>query len=143
LEEVRRIVCVEILRQAILSRILNPGERLVEAKVAQELNVSITPVRQAFSTLANQGLLTVFPYKGTYVTIITQEFIDDLAFVREHVEILAIERSFENLFPEDAKHLMNLCKLSDYHFQNGDLYQAIHYDLQFHEFFMSKAKARC
>ncbi|MGE4352973.1 MAG: GntR family transcriptional regulator [Oscillospiraceae bacterium] len=133
-------VC-EILRQAIIGRVLEPGERLVEAKIAQELRVSITPVRQAFSNLANQGLLTVFPYKGTYVTIITQEFINDLAFVREHVELLAIERAFDNIVPDDAKQLNNLCKLSDYHFQNDDLYQAIHYDLQFHEFFISKAQS--
>ena len=118
-------VC-EILRQAIIGRVFEQGDRLVEAKIAQELNVSITPIRQAFSTLANQGLLTIFPYKGTYVTIITKEFVDDLAFMRQKIESLAAV-------------LMNYCKLSDYYFQSGNLYQAIHHDCMFHEFFFTKA----
>ena len=129
----------EILRQAIIGRVFEAGERLVEAKIAQELDVSITPVRQAFSNLATQGLLTVFPYKGSYVTILTQESITDLAFIRRQIEVLAAERSFKNLKPEDCKQLMNICKLSDYHLQAGDLYQSIHYDRLFHEFFVTRA----
>lgn len=129
----------EVLRQAIIGRVFEQGDRLVEAKIAQELNVSITPIRQAFSTLANQGLLTIFPYKGTYVTIITKEFVDDLAFMRLEIESLAAKRAFDRLQPEDAGVLMNYCKLSDYYFQSGNLYQAIHHDCMFHEFFFTKA----
>lgn len=129
----------EILRQAIVGRVFEAGERLVEAKIAQELDVSITPVRQAFSNLATHGLLTVFPYKGSYVTILTQESITDLAFIRRQIEVLAADRSFKNLKPEDCKQLTNICKLSDYHLQAGDLYQSIHYDRLFHEFFVTRA----
>ena len=129
----------EILRQAIIGRVFEAGERLVESKIAQDLNVSITPVRQAFSNLSTQGLLTVFPYKGTYVTILTQESITDLAFVRQQLEMLAADRSFKNLKPEDGKQLINICKLSDYHLQAGNLYQSIHYDRMFHEFFITRA----
>jgi len=129
----------EILRQAIIGRVFEAGERLVEAKIAQDLDVSITPVRQAFANLATQGLLTVFPYKGTYVTILTRESMDDLMLIRGEVEMLATERSFKNLKSEDAKQLMNLSKLSDYYLQAGELYQSIHYDRLFHEFFVAKA----
>lgn len=129
----------EILRQAIIGRVFEAGEHLVEAKVAQDLNVSITPVRQAFSSLATQGLLTVFPYKGSYVTILTQESIADLTFIRLQVESLAVEHSFKNLRSEDAVKIMELCKLSDYHLQVNNLYQSIHCDRLVHEFFVARA----
>lgn len=129
----------EILRQAVIGRVFEAGERLVESKIAADLQVSITPVRQAFTNLATEGLLTVFPYKGTYVTILTQEAIDDLAFVRKHIELLAMDRSFKNLKPEDSQKLMHFCELSDSHFQTGNLYLAIHYDRLFHEFFVSRS----
>ena len=133
-------VC-EIIRQAIIARVFEQGERLVEAKIAQDLNVSITPIRHAFATLANQGLLSIFPYKGTYVTIITEEFMNDLEFIRQEIEGLAAKRAFDNIKSEDATTLLNMCKLSDYYFQSGNLYQAIHHDCIFHEFFISKANS--
>lgn len=68
------------VRQSILTHEFPAGSRLVEAKTSKELNVSITPVREAFARLANQGLLTVFPYKGTYVTIITKQYLEDVYF---------------------------------------------------------------
>ncbi|MGI6029070.1 MAG: GntR family transcriptional regulator [Candidatus Heteroscillospira sp.] len=129
------------IHEAIIEGILKPGERLVEAKIAKELGISITPIRQAFSVLANQGLLTVFPYKGTYVTILTKELIDDLKFARLNLENLAIGKAFPNIVAADAKQLRNFCKLSDFHFQNNELAQAIYYDLQLHEFFICKSQS--
>ena len=64
----------ETIREKILTGEFKPGQRMVEAKVAKSFGVSITPVREAFSTLVKQGLLTTFPYCGTYVTILTYEY---------------------------------------------------------------------
>lgn len=68
------------IRQAILTNEIPAGSRLVEAKTSKDLNVSITPVREAFARLANQGLLTVFPYKGTYVTRHVQGILERRLF---------------------------------------------------------------
>jgi len=130
-------VC-ETIRKAIITKVLTPGEALVEAKVAKELNVSITPVRAAFALLANQGLLTVFPYKGTYVTIITEEYVNDVKFVRKYIETAAIELAFDNLGDDAADYLSNLCMLSDSFFLQGNLYEAINHDILFHSYFFDK-----
>lgn len=49
------------LRKAILSKQLKEGENLTLESVAQQLNVSITPVREAFQILAHDGLIKLRP----------------------------------------------------------------------------------
>lgn len=133
-------VC-ETIRKAIITKVLPPGEALVEAKIAKELNVSITPVRKAFTLLEGQGLLTVFPYKGTYVTIITEEYDNDVKFVREHIETAAAELAFNNFEEGDADYLNSLCELSDSFFQQGNIYEAVNHDILFHSFFFDKGNS--
>ena len=55
------------LRKAILSKQLKEGENLTLENVAQQLNVSITPVREAFQILAHDGLIKLRPNKGAIV----------------------------------------------------------------------------
>jgi len=105
-------VC-ENLRESILDKKLVPGERLVEAKIAQAMHVSITPVRQAIQTLSTQGLLTVFPYKGTYVSHLTREYVADVQRAREMLETAAAELAVPNLKPEDADTMTRLCNKED------------------------------
>lgn len=129
----------ETIREKILTGEFKPGHRMVEAKVAKSFGVSITPVREAFSTLVKQGLLTTFPYCGTYVTILTYEYAYDLIFVRKALETAAAKLAFEHLEPGDAEHLSNLCRLADEKNLSGDHLASIEYDIQFHEFFFHKA----
>ncbi len=55
---------IEELRQAILSRRLKPGERLVEGRLADELGVSRNPVREAIRVLESEGLVEVTARRG-------------------------------------------------------------------------------
>ena len=63
---VRELV-LERLREAILNRTLKPGDRIVEAELAQVFNVSRTPVREALRVLEAEGLLRRIPRKGLFV----------------------------------------------------------------------------
>jgi len=123
-----------ILRRAILTHQLKAGTRLVEAKTSKELNVSITPVRSAFAILSNQGLLTNYPYRGTYVTILSREYVEDIYYLRINLERMSAEKGFPKLTAEDIKYYEQLCELSDAAHDNNDLYGAIHYDMLFHEY---------
>lgn len=55
------------LRHAIITGELAPGSRLVQAALAESLNVSITPVREALRELENQGLVDFDPFRGASV----------------------------------------------------------------------------
>lgn len=121
------------LRRRIYTQQLPEGARLVEAKISKELSVSITPVREAFARLANQGLLTVFPYKGTYVTVVTKEYVRDLYYLRRHLETMAADLGFPHLTDEDIRWYEDIVLESDRAFDQQDLYTSINCDVQFHE----------
>lgn len=75
------------LRKAILSKQMEEGENLSLESMAQQLNVSITPVREAFQILARDGLIKLRPNKGAIVLGITETYI------REHYQLRAILES--------------------------------------------------
>ncbi|MDK2836676.1 MAG: hypothetical protein PWP21_1453, partial [Thermosediminibacterales bacterium] len=62
-----REVVFETLREAIISGDLEPGERLMEMQLADEMGVSRTPVREAIRKLELEGLVVMIPRKGAYV----------------------------------------------------------------------------
>src|ERR1700722_20690791 len=57
-------VVVPALREAIVEGVLAPGSRLSEVQVAKQLNVSRTPMREAFAQLEREGLVMIVPRVG-------------------------------------------------------------------------------
>lgn len=74
----------ERLRQRIFSRELAPGSWIDELRIAQELGISRTPLREALKVLAAEGLVTMKLRRGAYVTEVSEQ---DL---REVYELLAL-----------------------------------------------------
>jgi len=79
-----------LIKQAIVDGALVPGQRIVESKLAQDLGVSLTPVREAVRQLAGEGILTVTPNRGPSVRILTAEDAFELYSLRAMLEGLAI-----------------------------------------------------
>lgn len=79
----------EIIKGWIVNQDLGPGMKLQEDALAERLGVSRTPIREALSRLAHEGLVTMVPRRGTFVVDLTQEDIVDLYEVREAIEGMA------------------------------------------------------
>ena len=60
----------ETLRAQILSGVLAPGASLVQTTLAEQLNISMTPIREALRDLATEGLVTQSPHRGAIVTVV-------------------------------------------------------------------------
>lgn len=75
-----------VLRQAIVTMRIKPGEMLSEQEIATKLGVSRQPVREAFIKLGEAGLLRVLPQRGTLVVKISLAAVEDARFIREAVE---------------------------------------------------------
>jgi DNA-binding GntR family transcriptional regulator len=120
------------LESAILSGHLQPGERLVEARIAEELNCSRTTVREAMLMLERQGLVVNNPRRGTYVTRLSQADALDLGYTRAVLESFAVtvglQRIDEAVFVLLGQHLdaMATCNLPE------DLPRLVQIDLAFH-----------
>lgn len=85
-------VC-SILRRAILKREFQPGERLIQAELAESIGVSRMPIREALRTLENEGLVTLEPHKGAVVRTPTKEDIQEIYELRAVLEPLALKHS--------------------------------------------------
>ena len=80
-----------VLRAKILSRELGPAQRLLEVKIANEMGVSRTPVREALRRLAHEGLVKIVPNSGARVAAPTIHEMDNAYAVREYLENMSVE----------------------------------------------------
>ena len=71
--KVLRYEIKKILTEAILNGEMAPGERIVETKIAKELQVSQAPVREAIRELEQMGLVETQPYRGAFVKEINND----------------------------------------------------------------------
>ena len=81
------------LRRDIIMGHLGPGERLSVNDLAARYGISITPIRDALQMLGQEGLVTIRPRSGYFVTSITLKQLRDLLDLREILEVAAVERS--------------------------------------------------
>jgi DNA-binding GntR family transcriptional regulator len=82
----------QTLRQGILSLAYRPGEILRKPEICEALGVSRSPVADAVARLQGEGLVDVVPQAGTFVARFSMQEIREGAFLREAIEVAAIER---------------------------------------------------
>jgi DNA-binding GntR family transcriptional regulator len=85
------------IEEAILAGTMLPGERLIEASIAERLGVSRTTVREAMLMLERQGLIVSKPRRGTFVTRLSREEALDMGFTRALLEGFAVGAGFERI----------------------------------------------
>ncbi len=91
-----RITIASLLRKRILSGEIKSGEELSLTGVAEELGISRTPVREAFQSLENDGLISLRMNKGAIVNQIDEKFITDHFEMRMLLESEAAMRAAKN-----------------------------------------------
>ncbi|MEP0914401.1 GntR family transcriptional regulator [Leptolyngbya sp. GB1-A1] len=87
----------ERLKEAILSGQLPTGTRLVQAELAQALNVSVTPVREALRELSTQGLVDMDAFRGAVVHTPTLTELEDIYEMRAALIPLSIKRGITHI----------------------------------------------
>ena len=110
-----RDVVFNTLRQAILRGELKPGERLMEIQLANKLGVSRTPVREALRQLELEGLVTIIPNKGAYVTGISLKDVHDIYMIRSMLEGLCARWATRYITEEQIEELEEVILLSEFH----------------------------
>jgi DNA-binding GntR family transcriptional regulator len=84
-------LAVASIRQMILSQQLQPGERLIEERLTEELGISRPPLREALRLLQQQGLVETLPRRGTRVMTLTDQDVYEILTLRSALERLAVE----------------------------------------------------
>jgi DNA-binding GntR family transcriptional regulator len=94
-------VALAELRDAIVRGDLAPGAPIRQSAAAEELGLSVIPVREALKTLAGEGIVTYIPQRGYTVTELSQHSVDGIFRVRELLEGEAEADAAARLRPED------------------------------------------
>lgn len=128
-----RDVVFQTLRQAILKGELQPGERLMEIKLAERLGVSRTPIREAIRKLELEGLVVMIPRKGAAVANITEKDTKDVLEVRRTLEMFAVEVACDRITPEQLVQLKEAAKGFEASKGSMDLIRIAETDMKFHE----------
>ena len=95
----------EQILSAILSGEIVPGERLIQENIASQIDVSRTPVREAFLRLEREGVLETAGRGGFQIRNITEQEIQDLYLAREAVEGFAAKLLAGSLSQEQAQNI--------------------------------------
>lgn len=102
----------ERIKRHILSRIfsgeLKPNERIYEARLARELGMSQSPVRDALRDLVALGLVEILPRRGARVRAVDSKELIDVAVFRSEVDALAARLAAHEMTPEDLAELTRL-----------------------------------
>lgn len=102
------------LREDILNGKYKENDELRENTIGRELGVSRTPVREALRQLELEGLVTIIPNRGAYVTGISQKDIWDIYMVRSHLEGLCARLAAEHITEEQLDELEETLMLSEF-----------------------------
>jgi DNA-binding GntR family transcriptional regulator len=100
-----RNVIYRELRRSIIAGRRQPGERLDLEALAQSYGTSVTPVRDALQMLSQEGLVSIKPRSGYFVTHLTLKQLRDLLELREILEVAAVERAAVRITEEQIKEL--------------------------------------
>jgi DNA-binding GntR family transcriptional regulator len=110
-----------VLRDAILKGRLQPGDRLVEQKLAGRLGIGQPTLREALKELEHQGFVRKVPHKGTYVTNLSKGDYRKILDVRIILEAFAVRLAAMNLDHTTESDLANLLKRMEALVADSDL----------------------
>lgn len=138
-QPLREVVC-ESLRDAIRKGILKPGERIMEIKLAEELGVSRTPVREAIRKLELEGYVVMMPRRGTYVADMSIRDINEIFEIRTALESLSNGLAAEHITEDELEHLQRLLVIIGGYIKEGDMDKIVETDIEFHDLLYHAAR---
>ena len=83
----------DVIRDEIITLRLMPGAKVSENELARRFNTSRTPVREALLRLVDEGLVEVWPQRGTLITPISLRAVGRARFVREAIEVAVFRKA--------------------------------------------------
>ncbi len=137
-----KIKVYKSLRLDIVSGKLTSGTRITETAVAQELNVSRTPVREALQKLVQEKFLIAIPKAGYIVEDLSDNEIQDLFTTRMEVEQIAIQKAIENITVEELKTLDDNLEKTKVCIKAKQEFEITELDIEFHTIIYKAARSK-
>ncbi len=127
------VLIFERIREDILNMRYQPGDKLNELHLADELNVSRTPVREALKQLAADGIVEDIPNRGMIVIGISPQDLDDIYFMRQAIDNVAIKWAINRITEDELNSLIETYELMEFYSKKNDIHMIFKLINQFHE----------
>ncbi|MHB1376994.1 MAG: GntR family transcriptional regulator [Candidatus Humimicrobiaceae bacterium] len=120
------------IKLLIIENKLKPGEKIIQQKIADELEISIGMIIGALSILQNERLVEYLPRRGFFVKNISKKEFCDLLEVRSVLESLAVENISKNLNDSVKKQLLDFLNEFEAAYKDNDITKYSELDKKFH-----------
>ena len=130
---------VNTLRQVIVDGDLPPGARLMDAELAEQLQVSRPTIRDAFRRLQHEGIIINHPHRGYFVAEFHAEDVEELMILRGLLEGRAAEISVGLLSDEDFCRLEEIADAIATQDYQKDIQSARELDIRLHDIVIQRS----
>lgn len=130
------------IREDILNDQYATGSKIIEAKLADELGVSRTPVREALKQLELDGLVENIPNRGVVVKGISKQDISDIYTIRQAIEGIAATWCVERITDQEVQELKEIFDLMEFYTFKKDVEKISELNTRFHEVIYHSTKSR-
>ncbi len=130
----------EIIKQRLLNQQVEPGTKLREEDLADQLGVSRTPVREAINKLERETLVEVIPRYGTFVANISSKDVEEIYQIREALECLAMRLALPRFKKSKLLELTRIHKECETPMEKDDFDPFIKVDTAFHHLLVRLSK---
>jgi DNA-binding GntR family transcriptional regulator len=131
---------VDRLREGIVNGVLKPGERLRETNLSASMEVSRSPIRDAFAQLYHEGLVSLRRHHSAVVVGMSEQDIEEVYSLRVTLETLAVSRAIDLVSSDDITALRAAAKRIPNVRAVTDLKHYADLDLSFHDLIYRDAR---
>jgi DNA-binding GntR family transcriptional regulator len=123
----------DVIREEILNGDIVPGQRIIEARLAEQIGASRTPVREALHLLEKEGLLESIPRVGYCVKPLDWSEVEEICHIRAVNEALAARWAIKRIGRKELLALENNLTMAEHEIINGNPKSFVNRDAEFHD----------
>jgi DNA-binding GntR family transcriptional regulator len=134
-----RDYALRMLKENIVRLELEPGSSISDREVAAQLSLSRTPVREALLELAKSRVVDIYPQRGSVVSLIDYDLVEEAYFVRKVLETAVVELACEKAADSLPEDLEDNVKLQRFYQQERNTEKLMELDDEFHRLIFKAA----
>lgn len=132
-KESNRDYAFRVIRENLINMELKPGSMISEQDIADELNLSRTPVHEALQELAKTQIIEVLPQRGSHVTLIDMKLVDEAVFMRSTIEAALTEEACKIATEKDIQDMEENVTLQEFYLKKNAVDKIMELDNDFHK----------
>lgn len=131
--ESNRDYAFRVIKDNIINLEIKPGIMISEQDIAEELNISRTPVHEALQELSRTKIVEIMPQKGCRVSLIDMNLVNEAVFMRLTIESAITQEACALATEKDIENLEENVILQDFYKTSGNFDKIMDLDNRFHE----------